>query len=548
MAGIMVRKTTGVFTAFFLATSSAVAPHDLLLSSEFRRVANDRGQTTEVNGSEVASFDPPPNDDLKQCLSSEGFQGSIFDLGSGSYNDLASKNFKSNAVQVGIQRPKYFVVVADKGDVARVVRCGKKTGLKVCARCGGGSFTGASIGCSTKPSMIIDLHKLKGLTYNMDASTVTFEPGLTLGELLYQVKQQSHDAATVVTGSCIGVGAGGYLLGGGMGSFDSIAGLLCDRLESLEMVTADGQFVSETRSNSTGGLFWSACGGGGQALGLLVSATVRTLPTNDVGHGVCVRVQWAMSEAFQVFKAWSVYSQNKAHLRLEIGSGTIYTYGCFFGVDAASFDFGAVTGIAGGDAQRTLFGYSSATDVVKFMGPRGNWGRDNILNISDEVAFGNTQWLHAGEQNDRTEKTMLLGKIDSDFTGVEAALNECGAPPRDWGICTFIPVGNAVRTLSASDTAFPWRQAFLSLEVTGSGGELDARARWVNSVSDKWATHKVGTYVNYPDLSLEHHHAEYWGPNTARLQKLKQTYDPDTLFDAPQGIQPKTFDGAFILV
>ena len=62
-------------------------------------------------------------------------------------------------------------------------------------------------------------------------------------------------------GPTVGAG-GGWFMGGGHGFHTSLLGLGADQILSLELVTADGRFLTADPDTNTD-LFWALRGGGG---------------------------------------------------------------------------------------------------------------------------------------------------------------------------------------------------------------------------------------------------------------------------------------------
>jgi FAD/FMN-containing dehydrogenase len=48
----------------------------------------------------------------------------------------------------------------------------------------------------------------------------------------------------------------------------------------------------------------------------------------------------------------------------------------------------------------------------------------------------------------------------------------------------------------------------------------------------------AGAYVNYADATLADYASSYWPTTYARLQQVKQQYDPGQLFTFPQAVRP----------
>merc|ERR1711920_332458 len=119
--------------------------------------------------------------------------------------------------------------------------------------------------------------------------------------------------------------------------------------------------------------------------------------------------------------------------------------------------------------------------------------------------MGESQWYFARQQDERAVKSMLTFEIARDSGSVDRAIRRCHEGPRDggWGSCLFIPIGKAVQKRTPTETAVHWRNAKHSIDLTTGYGSPRGRSEWVNDVYNILAPHKVGTYVNYPDVELQ---------------------------------------------
>ncbi|EED18812.1 conserved hypothetical protein [Talaromyces stipitatus ATCC 10500] len=80
---------------------------------------------------------------------------------------------------------------------------------------------------------------------------------------------------TVIGGEAITVGlAGGYTAGGGRSPLSSLYGMAADQVLALEVVLADGSFVTATAKENPD-IYWILRGGGGSTIGVVVSLTTR---------------------------------------------------------------------------------------------------------------------------------------------------------------------------------------------------------------------------------------------------------------------------------
>ena len=116
--------------------------------------------------------------------------------------------------------------------------------------------------------------------------------------------------------------------------------------------------------------------------------------------------------------------------------------------------------------------------------------------------------------------------------------------PKQDGV-SFDVLGGAVRDLDPGDTAFAHRRALAVAQYTVSWptSQSEAKVRadiaWLHRFRDAM-TPFVGNraYVNYADAQLGGWEQAYFGANYARLQKVKQHYDPEQLFTFPQAVIP----------
>jgi len=98
--------------------------------------------------------------------------------------------------------------------------------------------------------------------------------------------------------------------------------------------------------------------------------------------------------------------------------------------------------------------------------------------------------------------------------------------------------GGAVNRVSATATAFAHRDTLASIQYFATGDAASARA-WVNASRARLAPATSGAaYVNYIDPDLRNWQHAYYGPNLARLRRVKHRYDPHNLFHFAQSIRP----------
>ena len=136
------------------------------------------------------------------------------------------------------------------------MRFARRAGLEICVRGGGHNVAGRAV---ADGAVMVDLAEMKGAEVDPEARTVRAEGGLTWAEL--NAATAEHGLA--VTGGAISTtGIAGLTLGGGLGWLMAKFGLAADNVESIELVTAEGEIL-EVDARSHPDLFWALRGGGG---------------------------------------------------------------------------------------------------------------------------------------------------------------------------------------------------------------------------------------------------------------------------------------------
>ena len=183
--------------------------------------------------------------------------------------------------------PRLVVRVADAVDVASCLDWSRDTGLPIAVRGGGHSYAGLS----TSTGLVIDLSRLAHVRVSAEG-TVTVGGGATNAGLL--------DASLggrwlVPAGTCLSVGVGGLVQGGGMGYHSRWAGLTSDRLRSAQVVTAKGELLTASTDEHPD-LFWALRGGTGGTFGVCTELEfdAAPVPTDDI---VYYRFTWTGADA-----------------------------------------------------------------------------------------------------------------------------------------------------------------------------------------------------------------------------------------------------------
>src|SRR6202011_932645 len=191
------------------------------------------------------------------------------------------------------KRPKLIVRAVDAGDVMAAVRYGRENGLLTAIR--GGGHNGAGLG-TCDGGLVIDLSPMKGVRVDPAARTVRVAAGCVWGD----VDHATHAFGMATPSGFISTtGVAGLTLGGGIGYLTRRYGLTIDNLLSVDMVLADGRFVTASAKESDD-LFWAIRGGGGN-FGVVTSFEFRLYPVSTVQFGPTF---WPLEQAADVLKSY----------------------------------------------------------------------------------------------------------------------------------------------------------------------------------------------------------------------------------------------------
>ncbi|MBJ7470604.1 MAG: FAD-binding oxidoreductase [Solirubrobacteraceae bacterium] len=420
----------------------------------------------------------------------------------------------------------------DAEDVRTAIAWAARHDVAVFPRGGGHGYTGNA---TTPHALVLDLRSIKGLTLS-DGNRRVEVGGGALG--IDVIAALAAKGVMVPTGSCPSVGITGLAMGGGIGSIARAHGLTADRVESLTIVTPDGELreVSETQEPD---LFWACRGGGGGNVGVVTSMVLRTVPTVTETQ---ITIRWPWPAAEQVLDAFLRTAPEAEHeltgdLAFSVDSSrqwpVVRYVGTFQGsVERARIAVAPLLSVEGASAS-----FAAKTHLQSAM--IAGYCEGMAISQCRPSRFGDLGRL--GRSRFFAGSSFLPGPLDS--TGRGALLRAVRrATPILNGRRTVIlaALGGAIAEVDPSATAYPHRQAACAVQflAQSSGSWEDYNARnWVRSGRNGLAPHATGgAYVNYLDLDQPGWEQAYYGDGLQRLQAVKAQYDPDRRFRPQQGI------------
>lgn len=176
--------------------------------------------------------------------------------------------------------PSYVMNVSTVAHVQVALNIARNLNIRLVIKNTGHDYLGKSLGAG---ALSIWTHNLKDLqfipNYKSDSgyqgSAFKVAAGVTVREI-YQAAERYN--VTVTGGICESVGfAGGYFTGGGHTPMSGYYGMAADNIEAVNLVTADGRFITASNTSHPD-LFWALRGGGGSTWGVVTSVIVRAHP------------------------------------------------------------------------------------------------------------------------------------------------------------------------------------------------------------------------------------------------------------------------------
>jgi len=191
------------------------------------------------------------------------------------------------------KRPRLIARCVDVADVIAAVKFGNANGMLTAIR--GGGHSGAGLG-SCDDGLVIDVSRMKGIRVDPATNAVRVGAGCVWGD----VDHATHAFGMATPCGFISTtGVAGLTLGGGIGYLTRKYGLTIDNLLSVDMVLADGSFVSASNKENPD-LFWAVRGGGGN-FGVVTSFEFRLHPVDTVQFGPTF---WPLEESAMVLRAF----------------------------------------------------------------------------------------------------------------------------------------------------------------------------------------------------------------------------------------------------
>jgi len=419
------------------------------------------------------------------------------------------------------KRPRMIVRCADVADVIRSVNFSRENNLLLSIRSGGHNAGGLGI-CDD--GLVIDLSLMKYTRVDPTAKTVKAGAGCTWGD----IDHATHIFGMATPSGIISTtGVGGLTLGGGIGHLTRKYGLTIDNLLSVDMVLADGTFVTANAGQNQD-LFWAVRGGGGN-FGVVTEFTFKLHSVSMIYGGPML---YELSETEDIMKWYRKLIKDAPedlngffafltvppgppfpeHLYLKKMCGIVWSY--TGPMDKAEEIFKPIRAfkapavdLVGTLPQPVLQGMF---DAIYPSGLQWYWRADFVKDLSDEAIA----------------KHVTFAK---DLPTMHSTMH-------------LYPVNGKSSHVNNKDTTWNYRNATWAMVIVGVDPDPINKEKITIWTKNYWeALHPYsmgGAYINFMMDEGEDRVKATYGENFKRLVLLKNKYDPNNLFRVNQNIKP----------
>jgi len=447
----------------------------------------------------------------------DGFRGELLRSGDSGYED--TRKVWNGSIS---RFPALIARCAGVADVITAVKFAKDNGLLVSVRGGGHSFPGLSV-CDG--GLVIDLSPMKGIRVDPEACTVRAQAGVLLGEL---DRETQAFGLAVPSGIVTHTGISGLTLGGGIGWLMRKYGLSIDQLLSVDLITADGEFVKASASENPD-LFWGVRGGGGN-FGIVTEFEFHLNPVGPIV--VAGPIFWPMEESPNVlrfYREWiaeapdelmTIVVHRKApplpFVPLELHGKLVVGVVCCYAGPVEE----------GEKVVKPLKAFGSP--VLDLCVPKPFLAHQAMFDPS--FPHGLWYYMRACDVAQLTDEVIDI-TVDHSLR-IESPL-------------TAFPIwqrGGAVAHVGENETAFGGRSAGYTFNITAATATaegFDQEREWVRNFWSALEAYHTSVYVNFlMEEGEERVRQAYGAQKYDRLKALKRRYDPDNLFRLNQNIEP----------
>ncbi|KAE8441326.1 hypothetical protein EG329_005521 [Mollisiaceae sp. DMI_Dod_QoI] len=354
------------------------------------------------------------------------------------------------------------------------------------------------------------------------------------------------DNVTIVIpgGSTVGP-IGGFFQGGGHSSYTSFYGLGADQILAIEVVTADGRFVTADPNNNTD-LFWALRGGGGGTYGVVTSAITKAYDPAPMGFSSIIFSTANLSKYVTTVSNESFWTGIRTYLKFgpQICDAGGIGYNFINHGANGTLTFQTSITIPGMNfTQANVFAADLFTDLndagINITNPFATPA--STSEVSDLMAAAYPTYRGPGEMNIRLASRLFPREnfedddlLDDTLGAIRTFVEEGGYTFHGVNHCPTMDVaGNPDNAVNPA-----YRRAAMHAQGWDSGpaiGPVEIQKKNYERFSryfQPWrdVSPGAGSYMGEADAGEPDWQQSFYGDNYDRLLSIKQTVDPWGLF------------------
>jgi hypothetical protein len=421
------------------------------------------------------------------------------------------------------RRPALVARCISTADVQLAVDYARETGSIVAVRGGGHSAQGFG---TWDDAVVIDLSPMKGIEVDANKGVARAQAGLTWGE--FDAATQEHGLA--VTGGRVSTtGIAGLTLGSGSGWLERRCGLTADNLISAQVVTADGGVLTASATENAD-LFWGLRGASGN-FGVVTEFTYRMHQIGPMIFGGMMAA--SPDRAVEILRFLRDY--------MEQAPDDFVCTPAFISAPPEpdvpeEMHFAPILGMV-------VCWTGSIEEGERWLAPIREVAQPVMEKVGPMPYTALQTMLDGGSPHG--ERCYMKAEFLPELTdeAIEMLAQHGNARPGPMVQLIIEPLGGAVARVGADETALGSRDAkwtFHAISQWMDRADDGPHFAWPRQLAVDLAPHTMsGVYLNFTSDEGEDRVRSAYGPERyARLQALKDKYDPTNLFRLNQNIAP----------
>jgi hypothetical protein len=419
------------------------------------------------------------------------------------------------------KKPALIAKCVDAADVIAGVNFAREKKLLLAVR--GGGHNGPGLGICDG-GIVVDLSRMRSVRVDPKTKTVRVEGGALWGD----VDHATHPFGLAVPCGFISTtGVGGLTLGGGIGYLSRRYGLTIDNLVAVDVVLADGKFVTASAEENAD-LYWAVRGGGGN-FGVVTSFLFKA---GNVGTVYGGPIMWPIEKSGEVLRWWRDFILKAPEdINGWFGFATVPPVP-MFPAEHHGKKVAMVCWCYTGDMAKAEEAFKP---IRKFSPPLMDFAGPipfPVLNsLFDALYPAGLQWYW---------KADFFKELSDKAIDLHVKYGE--RLPSGHSTMHLYPINGAAQKAKSGDMAFSFRDATFAEVIVGVDPDPANNPRLIQWCKDYWlALHPFsggGGYINMMMDEGEDNVKNSYRDNYGKLAQIKKKYDPTNLFRVNQNIKP----------